>query len=175
MAQLGYLLETEVYNLGFGGSAWGDASVAEYIAHLDMWEVLVLVIGTNTYGRAHESATVYERTYARFLDIVRGGHPSKPILCVTPIYRRQDGPPPQRNAAGSTPEEYREAIASAVRGRIEEGDENVYLLDGQRLIGDRKGLSLDLVHPDDHGMAKMAHGIAEALVREVGDLWNVKR
>ena len=173
VAQLGYLLETEVYNLGFGGSAWGDAPVAEYIAGLDAWEVLVLVLGTNTYGRAHESGVAYGRTYARFLDTVRERHPYKPILCVTPIYRRQDGPPAEPNAAGSTPEEYRQAITSAVQARIAQGDGHLHLLDGQALIGDRKGLSLDLVHPDDHGMAKMARGIAEALVRQVGDRWSV--
>ena len=46
----------EAINMGFGGSAWGDAVVAEYIASRQDWDILSIAIGTNTFGGSVESA-----------------------------------------------------------------------------------------------------------------------
>lgn len=152
----------DALNLGFGGSAWGDAVVAEYIANRPDWDVLSIAIGTNTYGGSRESAAAYAKRYDRFLDIVRRAHPRKPILCITPIWRKQDGPPEAANLCGDPPRAYREAITQVVRSR-QPNDPHLALLDGLTLIGGPRGLGVDLVHPDDHGMNAMAQGIATAL------------
>ena len=152
----------DALNLGFGGSAWGDAVVAEYIASREDWDALSIAIGTNTYGGSREPAAPYGARYATFLDIIRRAHPGKPILCITPIWRMQDGPPEAPNACGDPPRAYREAIREAVAAR--QGDDpHLVLLDGLGLIGGSRGLGVDLVHPDDHGMVAMAQGIAAVL------------
>lgn len=152
----------DAINMGFGGSAWGDAVVAEYIASRQDWDVLSIAIGTNTYGGSKEPASDLKRRYDEFLSIIRDSHPGKPILCVTPVWRKQDVPPEEANVCGDTPRAYRRAIEDVVRGRQAE-DARLALLDGLELIGGPRGLGVDLVHPDDHGMLMMAQGIAEAL------------
>ena len=158
------LLGWEALNLGFGGSAWGDAPVAQYIASREDWDVLSLAIGTNTYAASTESAADYADTYDRFLEIVRKLRPDKPILCITPVWRSQDLEGGTPNQCGSTPQDYRDAIGEVV-SRRQAADANLHLLDGLSLIGNSRGLVLDRVHPDDHGMQMMAEGMAPALRR----------
>jgi SGNH-like hydrolase/esterase family protein len=48
----------EGLNLGFGGSAWTDVAVADYIASRKDWDVLVLMLGTNSFGKTRDPGTV---------------------------------------------------------------------------------------------------------------------
>jgi len=153
-------LDWDATNLGFGGSAWGDAPVAAYLASRDDWDLLSIAIGTNTFRGERESATDFGQTYDRLLNTVRERHPEQPILCITPIWRAQDGDG-WRNRYGDTIQAYRDAIRRIVDGRAD--DANLHLLDGLSLIGEDRGLVLDQVHPDDHGMAAMAQGIVHAI------------
>jgi len=158
----------DAFNLGFAGAAWGDAAVAEYIAARDDWDVLSIAIGTNTYGGQTESAADYATRYERFLAIIRATHPRQPILCLTPIWRGQDGPPGVPNRFGDPPAAYREAITRVVLARQPQ-DAALTLLDGLSLIGSARGLTADQVHPDLHGMLAMAQSIAAALQRICGE------
>ena len=154
----------DALNLGFGGSAWGDAAVAEYIAARDDWDVLSLAIGTNTYGGAKESAADYRQRYARFLEIIRAAHPTKPVVCVTPFWRAADGPPAVPNRYGDPPQAYRDAIAAAVSAH-QANDHHLVLVDGLEIVGDDRGLTVDRLHPDPHGMGRIAQHLAPILAR----------
>ena len=149
-------------NLGLGGSAWGDAVVAEYVASRDDWDVLSIAIGTNTYAASIETAASFRERYGTFLDIVRHRHPTKPVLCITPIWRGSDAVPGEANQLGDTLASYRQAISGLVIARSP-SDRNLHLLDGLELIGDSEGLGVDLVHPDARGMMRMAQKIIPAL------------
>ena len=65
----------EPINLGFGGSAWGDQVVAEYIASRNDWDVLVVAYGTNTYRRAHENPEQFAANLRYFPDHNSGRTP----------------------------------------------------------------------------------------------------
>jgi len=156
--QLGW----DAINMGFGGSAWGDAVVAEYIASRDDWDILSIAIGTNTFGGAKESAADFGPRYARFLEIIREAHPAKPVLCITPTWRRHDGPPEMGNERGDTPRDFREVIERVINEKRQR-DASLALFDGLALINNHRGLTVDQLHPDPHGMRMMADGIAPAL------------
>jgi lysophospholipase L1-like esterase len=160
--QLGW----DALNLGFGGSAWGDAVVAEYIASRQDWDILSIAIGTNTYGAERASADEFAACYDRFLAIIRQAHPTRPILCITPIWRKEEAQQTP-NRFGDTLDAYRQAIRRVVAAR-QPGDPRLQLLDGLELIGSAEGLTADRIHPDAHGMVAMAEGVAVALRR----LWN---
>jgi lysophospholipase L1-like esterase len=151
----------DAINMGFGGSAWGDAAVAEYIAARDDWDILSIAIGTNTYGGQTEPAVAFGQRYERFLEIIRQAHPAKPILCLTPFWRGQDAPA-VANSHGNTPQDYRDAITQVVARRMA-ADPRLALLDGLQALGDERGLTVDRLHPDAHGMARIAQHLAPAL------------
>jgi lysophospholipase L1-like esterase len=154
-------------NLGFGGSAWTDLPVADYIASRNDWNVLVLMLGTNSFGGRDsagkpETLEQYRDKYGAFLDAVRAKHPSNPILCITPILTREDIAH-QKNKDGDSPQDYRNSIQQVVQQR-QQKDHNLYFLDGLKLINDPLYLMvIDQVHPNEGGSLKMAEGIAATL------------
>jgi lysophospholipase L1-like esterase len=154
-------------NLGFGGSAWTDLPVADYIASRNDWNVLVLMLGTNSFGGRDsagkaETLVQYREKYGAFLDAVRAKHPSNPILCITPILTREDIVR-QKNKNGDSPQDYRNSIQQLVELR-QKKDHDLYFLDGLKLINDPLYLMvIDQVHPNEGGSLKMAEGIAATL------------
>jgi lysophospholipase L1-like esterase len=126
-------------NLGFGGTAWADNIVAQTIASRSDWDVLVVALGTNSFGGADsagkpETASQYGEKYNAFLSTIREKVPNKPILCLTPILNRSDLKP-TRNKSGEIPQDYRDAITRIVRQR-QKSDSKLHLLDGLKLIND---------------------------------------
>ncbi|HLF23134.1 MAG TPA: GDSL-type esterase/lipase family protein, partial [Burkholderiales bacterium] len=126
-------------NYGFGGTAWADNIVAQTIAARTDWDVLVIMLGTNSFagtdaqGKA-ETAAEYAAKYDAFLATIRAAAPNKPILCVTPILNRADldrgG-----NRNGERPELYRDGIMRVVKQR-QADDTNLRLADGLAMVND---------------------------------------
>jgi lysophospholipase L1-like esterase len=154
-------------NYGFGGTAWADNIVAETIASRTDWDVLIIALGTNSFGGLDsagkpETAAQYGEKYSRFLSTIRDKAPNKPILSMTPILNRLDLKP-TKNKNGEIPKDYRNAITQVVR-QHQASDRNLHLLDGLQLINDPLYLWVtDVVHPNDAGSQRMADGVASAL------------
>jgi lysophospholipase L1-like esterase len=163
-------------NMGFGGSAWADLAVAEYIASRKDWDVLVLALGTNSFGGADsaggpETAVQYGQKYDKFLSIVRARFKDKPIVCLTPILIRADMTR-EKNRNGETPQDYRNVMEKVVRQR-QKSDRNLHFMDGLQLISDPLYLLVtDQTHPNTAGSMRMAEGIA-ALLKPLLAGWKV--
>ena len=165
--QISEKLECVPLNYGFGGSAWADNIVAQTIASRTDWDVLTIMIGTNSLigvdsAGKPETATQYTSKYDAYLATIRAAAPTKPILCITPILNRADlkrgG-----NQNGERPDLYRDGIAAVIR-QHQKLDRNLYFLDGLTLIDDPLFLLVtDNVHPNDAGMHRIAEGLAVAL------------
>jgi len=154
-------------NFGFGGTAWADNIVAETIASRTDWDVLSIMLGTNSFagtdsaGKA-ETAAHYTAKYDAFLATIRAAAPAKPILCVTPILNRADLER-SGNQNGERPEMYREGISRVVRQR-QNSDKNLHFADGLAMVNNPLFLLVtDRVHPNDAGMHRIANGVADAL------------
>jgi lysophospholipase L1-like esterase len=154
-------------NLGFGGSAWTDLIVAQFIASRSDWDVLVLALGNNSFGGADgagkvETVAQYAEKYDAFLTTIREKAPTKPILVITPILAGGDlGPRKNRN--GEIPQDYRNAIQRVVKQR-QSRDRHLHFLDGLQLVNDQIYLlPTDVVHPNVAGELRMADGIAASL------------
>jgi lysophospholipase L1-like esterase len=154
-------------NNGFGGTAWADNAVAQSIAARSDWDVLSIMLGTNSFGGTDaygkpETAAQYGQKYDAFVETIRRSHAQKPILCVTPILNRADldrgG-----NQNGERPELYREGITQVVKRR-QKLDKNLHLADGLAMVNDPLFLLVtDRVHPNDAGTHRIANVVAAAL------------
>src|SRR6266576_2522812 len=167
-------LKCESLNLGFGGSAWTDLSVAQYIASRNDWDALVLMLGTNSFGGNDssgkpETAEQYGKKYDAFLGTVRAKYPNKPILCVTPILNHTDITL-KKNRNGELPQDYRRAIQQVIEHR-QKTDRNLLYLDGLKLINDPLYLMvIDQVHPNMAGSLRIADGIVGILKPKLASL-----
>lgn len=142
-------LSCDHLNLGFSGSAKGEACMAEYIASLEM-SAFVLDYDHNAPDTAH-----LEATHAAFFRIVRDRHPTLPIILLSR---------PQPNPTGDDLAR-RDIVKRTWETAAHSGDRNVSFLDGTqmlRIFGGDSG-TVDNCHPNDLGFACMAAALEPVL------------
>jgi lysophospholipase L1-like esterase len=153
----------DVVNMGYAGSARGEIVSAEHIAGLPA-DVISINHGTNCWTRIPHSADQMRANTDAFLSVVRQGHPSTPILVVSPIIR-PDGEE-TANKLGATLGDLRAAMEDVVRARIDTGDTNLQLIEGLPLMpAEQLG---DGIHPNDEGHATIARGVGPVLQEMAG-------
>ncbi len=141
-------------NLGFSGSARGEAAMAAYIASLPMKAFV--------FDYDHNAPTVdhLRRTHKPFFDTVRGAHPDIPIVMMTrPSYRLNEE---ERERLAVVRNTYESALAA--------GDRHVYFIDGRELVGRTFAeiATVDGAHPNDCGFYAMAKRLQKTLKEAFG-------
>lgn len=169
-AELGW----EVLNLGLAGEAMLDPSVARVIAGQPA-DLVSVKVGINPVNHAGFTERTFEPAVHAFLDVIREGHPSTPLVLISPVAcpMHEETPGPTFTAADGV----RWANASSdvlgaltLRGvrRILErvvsrrADSALRYLDGLELLHmDEEELLFDRLHPDAEGLRRIAARFAE--------------
>lgn len=140
-------LDSDIVNLGFSGSGRGEKIVADYIATLEM-SAFVLDYDYNCLGPEY-----LEKTHYPFYKTVRDAHSDIPVIMMT-------APKviPLRYPVDEVFTKRRIIVMQSYIRAVQEGDKNVYFVDGTSLLGnDRNSDStLDGTHPNDYGFRQMA-------------------
>ena len=136
-------------NLGFSGNAKGEDAIAEYIAGLKM-SVFVYDYDHNAPNVEH-----LKKTHKRMFDIIRGKNPNLPIIIVS-----MPKCPLTNNEVLR-----REVIKETYITAKSQGDNNVYFIDGCKMMKFKGGneATVDNCHPTDLGFRRMADYIGEAV------------
>lgn len=136
-------------NLGFSGNGLAEDSVVEYMANLPM------SVFVSDYDHNAPDVEYLEKTHYRMYERIRKSNPDVPYIMLTK---------PDFDNDTKAPERRRVVIDSYHRAR-ENGDRNVYYIDGQRLFAgeNRDNCTVDCCHPNDLGMARFA----DALIGEL--------
>lgn len=145
-------LNVPIHNLGFSGSAKGEAEMAHIIAGLSM-SAFVLDYDHNAPTLPHLQAT-----HEPFFQIIRRAQPELPIIMLT-----------KPNLVGNFAQR-RDVIRRTYENAIAAGDKYVWFIDGQKLFGedDRDACTVDGVHPNDLGFLRMANAVEPVLRRALG-------
>lgn len=155
VARTARALGVDALNLGTSGTAYCEPAIAEYVAQRDDWDVATLALSVNMANRGFTVEQFADRA-AALCDRVAGADPSRPVLAVTLYPYHADavaGDDADRAAA------YRGALREAV---ADSSHDNLHLVEGPDLL-DATGLTTDLLHPGDAGMAAIADGLREEL------------
>jgi hypothetical protein len=165
--------DLHLISLGLGGSCHLDPYVARHMRDTGA-DLISLKLGINVVN----GATFRERTFTPavhgFLDTLRDGHPTTPIVVASPIFcpsaEERPGPTalqpdgtfvavgdPADVAQGAlTLRRIREILAQAVKVRRERGDPHLHYLDGLDLFGKADAADLpDDLHPNGAGYERM--------------------
>ncbi|HOJ10389.1 MAG TPA: SGNH/GDSL hydrolase family protein [Clostridiales bacterium] len=139
-------LDANMVNLGFSGSGRGEPEMAELISQIDM-SAFVMDYDHNAPNLEH-----LEKTHENFFNIIRKAQPQLPVIFVTkPDFDRE----PETNRIR------RKIIYNTFKNAVDNGDQNVYFVDGETLFGteDRDACTVDGCHPNDLGFMRMAENI----------------
>ncbi|MFD5026363.1 GDSL-type esterase/lipase family protein [Streptomyces sp. NPDC058373] len=163
----------ELVNLGLGGSALLDPFTARTLRDTPA-DLISLKIGINLVNADLMRLRAFTPAVHGFLDTVREGHPTTPLLVVTPIlcpiHEDTPGPsapdfsdigagrlrfkaagdPAERAAGKLTLNVIRDELTRIVRQRSAD-DPHLHLLDGRELYGEADAAELplpDQLHPD---------------------------
>ncbi len=149
------MYDIDFVNLGFSGSAKGEATFAEYIKNLDMC-AFVLDYDHNAPTPEH-----LRETHENFYKIVREANKDLPIVMITRPHFHEI---PYEEAM-----ERREIILNTYNNAKARG-ENVYFLDGGHFYDDfgYDDCVADDSHPNSLGLFAMATKIAEVLEEALG-------
>lgn len=154
----------ELINLGFGGAALLDPFTARAMRDTAA-DVISLKLGINIVNADLMRLRAFGPAVHGFLDTIREGHPSTPLLVVSPIFCpiHEETPGPSMpyldgdrlrfRATGEpgpgklTLSVIREELSRIVKQRAAD-DPNLYYLDGQELYGAGDPALPDDLHPD---------------------------
>lgn len=139
-------------NLGFSGNARAEDEIAQYIAGLDM-SVFV-------YDYDHNAPTLehLQNTHQKMFRTIRQKHPTLPIVILSR--------PKYKPTAADL--ERMEVIRKTYTDALAEGDQNVYFIEGRKLMKYAKNEgTVDGCHPNDLGFSSMARVLTPLLKKLV--------
>ncbi len=150
---LGRWFDRPVINLGFSGNGRMEAEVTEFMAEID---AAVFVIDCLPNIGADEVAARTEP----MVQILREAHPETPILLVEDrTYSDALFNAGKRERNDSS----RVALRAAYERLIADGDEHLYYLEGEHLLGTDNEGTVDSSHPTDLGFYRQAEAFRAAL------------
>ncbi|MFI6470815.1 GDSL-type esterase/lipase family protein [Streptomyces sp. NPDC050516] len=179
----------ELVNLGFGGSALLDPFTARTMRDTAA-DLISVKIGINLVNHDLMRLRAFVPAVHGFLDTIRDGHPTTPLLVISPIlcpiHENTPGPcaPDLTELASGrlrfratgdatdptrlTLSAIRQELATIVAERTVE-DPNVHYLDGRSLYGEGDASELplpDALHPDAETHRRMGERFAELAFRD---------
>ncbi|WP_333774988.1 GDSL-type esterase/lipase family protein [Streptomyces sp. IBSBF 3136] len=184
--------EVELVNLGFGGSALLDPFTARAMRDAPA-DLISVKIGINIVNADVMRLRAFAPAVHGFLDTIREGHPTTPLLVVSPLLCpvqedtpgplapnfdgrtlrfKATGDPTERAAGRLTLNIIRAELARTVEQRAAD-DPHLHYLDGRELYGEKDYAEFPLpdeVHPDPAGHRRIAENFAR-LVFGAGGLF----
>jgi lysophospholipase L1-like esterase len=147
-------LDAQFVNLGFSGNGQGEPELARLINQISGTSFIILDYEAN----AKETIT---KTLGAFVNILREAHPQTPILIMSKIRYARD-------IVGSSTYQMlmfnRDFQKDLVNNRNTAGDENIYFLDGSKVLGDDYfECTVDGTHPSDLGSQRIADALLPAI------------
>ncbi|WP_406487521.1 GDSL-type esterase/lipase family protein [Streptomyces phaeochromogenes] len=180
----------ELVNLGFGGSALLDPFTARVMRDTPA-DLISLKIGINVVNADAMRLRAFTPAVHGFLDTIREGHPTTPLLVVSPVLCpiqedtpgplapeldggtlrfKATGDPAERAAGRLTLNVIRDELARVVEQRAAD-DPNLHYLDGRDLYGEKDHAEFplpDAVHPDPAGHRRIGENFARLVFGEGG-------
>ena len=131
--QLAHMNNLQLYNLAVGG---GKVSVkaGEMLVDWPRIDLITILIGFNDCMGGGRTVEQYYNSYSTLLDTIRKTHPETRIICITPTYPIDV----KSKKTGIALNEFRKAVVKLVEERKKAGDNNIFLVHGEKLTPHNK-------------------------------------
>jgi hypothetical protein len=151
------LLGVDVLNKGMSGSCFVDDAAVDFIADGCEWDMATLEMGINM--RIQYSVEEFERRARHMVSRCMAAKPGRPIVLIT-LFRNFANHFIESNEITAKEESFDRVIRTIAR---ENQGNNVHLVEGREIVDHLSLLSSDLLHPSDHGHARMAENLSAKL------------
>ena len=154
-AQVARRFNMDHRNLGFSGNGKAEDAIVEYMAGLDMAAFV------SDYDHNAPTPAYLEKTHCDLYKAIRAKHPDIPYIMLS----RPDLYAYQKPLAGTLhSKERRAVIMNTFLYAMAQGDENVYFIDGERLLPN-DSCTVDALHPNDLGFYFMAEAVSATITQ----------
>lgn len=149
------LLNADLINLGFAGTARLEKSAADFIASRCDWNFTTLEMGINILDIDPEE---YRERITYFISTVAKTNPKKKVFCIDVFYCDSDL--------------YKDGKAKRFREIMREtvcnlNFSNTVYINGLDIMGGSFGLSADLIHPNNSAIFKMGKALSDVMKRSL--------
>jgi len=151
-------LGVDLVDLGFGGGAYCESQIADYMADRRDWDFASLELGINMVGGFSTEEFTERVNY--LIERIAKAYADKWVFAID-IFTYAD----DYNPAAKKQNEFRRAVRNAVR-RLDMP--NLVHVDGRKILKDTSGLTFDLVHPAAAGMEEMASNLSSLIRKRMG-------
>lgn len=155
VSRVARMLGFDALNLGVSGAAFCEPAIGDHIAEREDWNIATLSLSVNMANRGF-TLTQFQERARRLIDRVAGAHPDCPLACITLFLYHADA---VREDDHSRATAFRDVLRDIVATTPHD---NVHLIEGPDLM-DAGGLTTDVLHPGDAGMASIGDRLADAL------------
>ncbi len=148
-------LNMDARNLGMAGSCYIEPAMAEYIAsegERGNWDIATLEMGINVLGWPDEKI---QSRAEYIINQVAGRNADKPVFVISPFYHWGEHFNKDDNA-----KKWRKLLEETVKKL---NYPNVTYINGLDLLGDKKYITADEVHPNIYGIQRIADVITERI------------
>ncbi|MEU1667868.1 GDSL-type esterase/lipase family protein [Streptomyces sparsogenes] len=180
----------ELVNMGFGGGALLDPFTARAMRDTPA-DLISVKVGINVVNADVMRLRAFVPAVHGFLDTIREGHPTTPLLVVSPVLCpvqedtpgplvpdfdggtlrfKATGDPAERAAGRLTLNVIRDELARIVERRAAD-DPNLYYLDGRELYGEKDHEEFPLpdgIHPDQAGHRRIGENFGRLVFGDGG-------
>ena len=147
-------LNMDYINLGFSGSGRAEDIIVDYMAGLPM------SVFVSDYDHNAPNVDYLRATHYKMYEKIRAANPDLPYIMISrPDFYKPDS----KGLADSVAR--RAVIEESYRRAVENGDENVYFIDGETFFAGElmDCCTVDTCHPNDLGFSRMAKVIGDLL------------
>lgn len=148
--QLAEKLDYEIYSLAVGGASI-KPHVIEMFDEFKKIDLITIYIGINDSAR--KSLAEFRQDYDEMLSIIREHHPDTKVFCIT-IHAIPEDKVGKFSKVKLV--DYRKPIVDLIRQRQQQGDKNLFLIDGQSLTTLDDAMNPGNVHLSIDGAANWA-------------------
>lgn len=153
-SQTAYRIGADLSNIGVGGAAFLEEALGQYIADYCDFDVMTAEISVNMLNQGWSAEQFYQAG-KKFLTPISEKHPNalKAIISILPFFEDLGVRRPTEISDVKT---YRKVAKELC------ADVGWHFIDGTQLLSFR-GLTCDLIHPDDFGMIELGEKLAKEL------------
>lgn len=151
-------LGIDMENKAVAGSCFCDASMTGYLTSRTGWDLCLLELGINMLNRFSEEE--FDRRTRALIGGMLRANPGKPVAVLTPFPAN----PAFAQAADAPQKKKFEAFGEILRAvKAQEQSPDLHLFEGDQVLTDLSGLTVDMVHPSDDGHILMGEKLAGLL------------